>query len=161
MEGILGTEGIINQIIRWNRERNGLDFNVDTEIKMLTEEVNEFFMAETKEDRLREAADFKFVWTGTLAKCLGGRCKDELDFMSRKGFFDYIKEWADVEIDAMTEVLEEDGTYYLWPRVLEIVTKANLAKPKTKNVDGKVIKGDDYTDPIEEIRQIIKEEVLC
>lgn len=161
MEGILGTEGIINQIIRWNRERNGLDFNVDTEIKMLTEEVNEFFMAETKEDRLREAADFKFVWIGTLAKCLGGRCKDELDFMSRKGFFDYIKEWVDAETEAMTEVLEEDGTYYLLPRVLEIVTKANLAKPKTKNVDGKVIKGDDYTDPIEEIRQIIKEEVLC
>lgn len=154
-------EGIINQIVRWNRERNGLALNIDTEVKMLTEEANEFFMAETKEDRLREAADFKFVWIGTLAKCLGGRCKDWQSLMSRKGFFDYIKEWVDAEAEAMTEVLEEDGTYYLLPRVLEIVTKANLAKPKTKNVDGKVIKGDDYTDPIEEIRQIIKEEVLC
>ena len=154
-------EGIINQIIRWNRERNGLALNIDTEVKMLTEEANEFFMAETKEDRLREAADFQFVWIGTLAKCLGGRCKNELDFMSRKKFFDDIEEWVDDEIEIMTEVLEEDGTYYLWPRVLEIVTKANLAKPKTKNVDGKVIKGDDYIDPIEEIKQILKEEGLC
>ena len=154
-------EGIVNQIIRWNRERNGLAFNIDTEVKMLTEEVNEFFMAEAKEDRLREAADFKFVWIGTLAKCLGGRCKNELDFMSRKSFFDDIEEWVDDEIEAMTEVLEEDGTDYLLPRALEIVTKANLAKPKTKNSDGKVIKGDDYVDPIEEIKQLIEEEGLC
>lgn len=154
-------EGIINQIVRWNRERNGLALHIDTEVKMLTEEANEFFMAETKEDRLREAADFMFVWIGTLAKCLGGRCKGELDFMSRKGFFDCIKEWADAETEVMIKVLEEDGTYYLWPRVLEIVTKANLAKPKTKNVDGKVIKGDDYVDPIEEIKELLKEEGLC
>ena len=154
-------EGIINQIIRWNRERNGLALNIDTEVKMLTEEANEFFMAETKEDRLREAADFVFVWRGTSAKCLSGRCKDWQSFMSRKGFFNYIKKWVDAETEAMTEMLEEDGTYHLWPRVLEIVTKANLAKPKTKNVDGKVIKGDDYIDPIEEIKQLIKEEGLC
>ena len=154
-------EGVVNQIIRWNRERNGLAFNIDTEVKMLTEEANEFFMAETKEDRLREAADFKFVWVGTLAKCLGGRCKNELDFMSRKSFFDDIKEWADSEEEAMSEVLEEDGTNYLLPRALEIVTKANLAKPKTENADGKVIKGVDYVDPIEEIKQIIEEEGLC
>ena len=154
-------EGIINQIIRWNRERNGLDFNVDTEIKMLTEEVNEFFMAETKEDRLREAADFTFVWIGTVAKCLGGRCKDWESLMLRKDFFDGIREWVDVETKEMDEVLEEDGTYHLVPRVLEIVTKANFAKPKTKNVDGKVIKGDDCIDPIEEIKQILKEEGLC
>lgn len=154
-------EGIVNKIVRWNRERNGLALNIDTEVKMLTEEANEFFMAETKEDRLREAADFTFVWMGTVAKCLSGRCKDWQSIMSRKGFFDCIKEWADTEAKAMIEVLEEDGTYYLWPRVLDIVTKANLAKPKTKNVDGKVIKGDDYIDPIEEIKQIIKEEGLC
>ena len=154
-------EGIINQIIRWNRERNGLALNIDTEVKMLTEEANEFFMAETKEDRLREAADFVFVWRGTSAKCLSGRCKDWQSIMSRKGFFDCIRKWVDVVTDAMTEMLEEDGTYHLWPRVLEIVTKANLAKPKTKNVDGKVIKGDDYIDPIEEIKQLIKEEGLC
>ena len=154
-------EGIINQVIRWNRERNGLDFNVDTEVKMLTEEASEFFMAETKEDRLREAADFKFVWIGTVAKCLGGRCKDWQSLMPRKDFFDYIKEWVDAETEVMAEVLEEDGTYHLWPRVLEIVTKANLAKPKTKNVDGKVIKGGDYIDPIEEVKQILKEEGLC
>ena len=154
-------EGIVNQIVRWNRERNGLAFNIDTEVKMLTEEANEFFMAETKEDRLREAADFKFVWVGTLAKCLGGRCKNELDFMSRKSIFDDIKEWVDVEHEAILSVLEEDGTDYLLPRAIEIVTKANLAKPKTKNADGKVIKGVDYVDPIEEIKQIIEEEGLC
>ena len=154
-------EGIVNQIVRWNRERNGLAFNIDTEVKMLTEEANELFMAETKEDRLREAADFHFVWVGTLAKCLGGRCEDWQSILSRKGFFDYINEWVEYEIEVITKVLEEDGTYHLWPRVLEIVTKANLAKPKTKNVDGKVIKGDDYVDPIEEIKQILKEEGLC
>ena len=154
-------EGIVNQIVRWNRERNGLAFNIDTEVKMLTEEANEFFMAETKEDRLREAADFKFVWVGTVAKCLGGRCKNELDFMSRKSIFDDLKEWADVEEESMYTVLEEDGTNHLLPRALEIVTKANLAKPRTKNLDGKVIKGDDYIDPIEEIKQIIEEEGLC
>ena len=154
-------EGIVNQIVRWNRERNGLAFNIDTEVKMLTEEANEFFMAETKEDRLREAADFKFVWVGTVAKCLGGRCKSELDFMSRKSFFDDAKEWMDVEHEAILSVLEEDGTDYLLPRALEIVTKANLAKPKTKNADGKVIKGVDYVDPIEEIKQLIEEEGLC
>ena len=154
-------EGIVNQIIRWNRERNGLDFNADTEVKMLTEEANEFFMAETKEDRLREAADFAFVWIGTAAKCLGGRCKDRKSLMLRKDFFDDIKEWVDVETEEMAEVMEEDGTYHLVPRALEIVTKANFAKPRTKNVDGKVIKGDDYIDPIEEIKQILKEEGLC
>lgn len=154
-------EGIVNQIIRWNRERNGLALNIDTEVKMLTEEASEFFMAETKEDRLREAADFKFVWIGTLAKCLSGRCKNELELISRKSFLDDAEEWADVATKAMTKALEEDGTYHLWPRALEIVTKANLAKPKTKNVDGKVIKGDDYIDPIEEIKQILKEEGLC
>ena len=135
MEGILGTEGIINQIVRWNRERNGLALNIDTEVKMLTEEANEFFMAETKEDRLREVADFTFVWIGTLAKCLGDRCEDWKSLMLRKGFFYGIKGWVDVETEKMIEVLEEDGTYHLLPRVLEIVTKANLAKPKTKNVD--------------------------
>ena len=154
-------EGIVNQIVRWNRERNGLAFNIDTEVKMLTEEANEFFMAETKEDRLREAADFKFVWVGTLAKCLGGRCKNELDFMSRKSFLEDIEAWADAEEEAMSEMLDEDGTRHMLPRALEIVTRANLAKPKTKNSDGKVIKGDDYVDPIEEIKQIIEEEGVC
>ena len=154
-------EGIVNKIVRWNRERNGLALNIDTEIKMLTEEANEFFMAETKADRLREAADFKFVWVGTLAKCLGGRCKNELDFMSRKSFLEDIEAWADAEEEAMAEMLEEDGTRHMLPRAFEIVTRANLAKPKTKNSDGKVIKGDDYVDPIEEIKQLIEEEGLC
>lgn len=154
-------EGIVNKIVRWNRERNGLALNIDTEVKMLTEEANEFFMAETKADRLREAADFKFVWVGTLAKCLGGRCKNELDFMSRKSFLEDIEAWADAEEEAMSEMLNEDGTRHMLPRALEIVTRANLAKPKTKNSDGKVIKGDDYVDPIEEIKQIIEEEGVC
>ena len=42
-----------------------------------------------------------------------------------------------------------------------VIDWANLAKPKTKNADGKVIKGDDYIDPIEKIKQIIEEEGLC
>ena len=154
-------ESIVNQIIRWNRERNGLAFNIDTEVKMLTEEVNEFFMAETKEDRLREAVDFEFVWIGTVAKILGGRCKNELDLMSRKSFFNDIKEWVECVNAIVDGMLEDDGTTYLRDKTLQIITKANFAKPKTKNVDGKVIKGGDYVDPIKEIKQLLKEEGLC
>lgn len=145
------------RILKWNRDRNSLAFNTKTEIKMLSEEANEFFMADTVEDRLREAADFVFVWEGTVSKFCAYKHDTAIGFSSGVETYKEIEEWSGAIREHIKSFLSEDGTFHLLPKALKIVLEANEAKPTTKNAEGKVIKGDNYVDPIAAIRELINE----
>lgn len=60
--------GTLYRIIAWNRKRNKLRFDPNLEMKMLSEEFNEFLMAETLPHMIQEFCDIQFVFGGTMAK---------------------------------------------------------------------------------------------
>ena len=158
---------IEERILRWNKERGFLDGNFDPnlELKMLSEELHEFMVAEEYAHMLQEAADFIFVAFGTAAKHNAVIFKSAAQFdLHMEGYSklaDWIKESTKTMHERLTEAAPE-GYHNLWSDHLSkaflFVTEANEAKPTTKDEDGKVIKGDDYVSPLARIREYLKDQ---
>lgn len=146
---------VLAQITQWNFNRNNLEFDPALEIKLLSEEAREFMEASTKADRLREAADFMFVLTGTFAKYASTIYPSVHAWERGVEGFEKMQAWIS-SIQQMIETsLEVDETIQLLPQALQIVAQANEAKGSVKNADGKVVKGDAYCDPIATIKGLI------
>jgi hypothetical protein len=156
-----------DRIVRWNRDRGLMKtFNPNLEAKMLTEEAREFFLASEVEHMLQEAADFMFVKTGTVAKYFAQESEGVQKLLSDYDHFNHMFEWMRDTIDCMVDVLTSKYIACGFPTIqlesdlelaLSFVCNANDAKGKEK-VDGKVVKGKYYIDPIEQIRDYLKEE---
>lgn len=161
-------EGISSRIIKWNKKRNGLDYNPQLEAKMLSEEANEFYMADTFIDRVDAYCDFQFVAIGTQAKIKAERAYDSNTLLgSFNSDFNDFSEYIDSTEYQMLHILREDwermGLYislqqYL-DKSLEIVLEANEAKGTTKGADGKVLKGEDYKKPEDSLEELLKDMV--
>ena len=151
---------VIVRITEWNRKRNGLKFDPILETRLLTEEAHEFMMAETTAERLREFADFLFVAAGSRAKFMAMQLQSADALVNVYTKWDVVVKWINSTIKAMQEILEEEEgiTEYTIDEALEIVIEANEAKPLTKDDHGKVIKGQDYVDPIAKIKELIGED---
>lgn len=161
---VLTVKSLEQRIIDWNRKRNELVFSINLEMKMLQEESREFMFADTLVDRLRELADFMFVWTGTLAKwgCYKSLTITEMEQMHNS--FAELQTWAEDRIDYMeglvmselqSLVLNDAQCYDIIKGSLRAVLEANEAKTNEKDKDGKIIKGPDYVAPVEVIQQIL------
>lgn len=141
------------RIIAWNRVRNGLEFDPNLEIRMLSEEFNEFFMAETFAQRLQEFADIMFVWIGTNAKYYAQR-KDRFNLTDKEHWDEFI-DWFEGGFTFCSELIhsemeENDIPESYLDKVLLYVVEANEAKGIEK-VNGKVVKGPDYVSPLDRI----------
>ena len=152
------------KIIEWNRDRDLLGkFDPKLEIKLLTEELNEFYMAETFSEALAEAADFIFVWKGAKAIFYSTEFNSVIEFKIAKENFDIIKDWAESALKEINTVLLtkywDVGHLKLTfdeckDFALRSVIKNNNLKGKNK-VDGKIQKSPKQINPADVIREKI------
>lgn len=166
-EVALDTERTTDQrIIDWNRERNGLAFNSDLEIKMLQEECNEFFQAETMVERLQEFSDFLFVYTGTVAKYSAVTLNNVASFQNLFQQMAEIQTWAEERMSMMSRMVvkeiqfltnHEEDIEQILQGALDAVISANEAKGTEKDENGKVVKGPDYVSPVTAIQTLIRD----
>jgi hypothetical protein len=149
------------EITKWNYKRNGLVLDRELERNMLDEEAQEFneglimylnntsLKLEAVVDMVDAYCDFNFVYTGTISKQIGD------------------SQWIDEEKRMMymntylIEILFAHGVQIFTPEgksiidsSIEYVIEANKKKPITKT-SGKVIKGEDWVDPKEQIKELL------
>lgn len=111
---------LYSRVLKWNADRDNLEFNSALEYRMLKEELQEFSDGASALDDVEMAdalADLTFVVLGSLAKFAHSRNVD--------GF-----------------------------AIIDTIIKANESKPKER-VNGKIIKGDNWQDPKEIIKNMI------
>lgn len=161
------------RIIDWNRKRNGLKFDIDLETQMLSEEANEFYMAETLVDRFDAWADFIFVGVGTVTKYLATKHKYYVDQKETQEQVDALTAWMEHNRMQMVELLSEeilainpkygqdDGEMFdeLCKKVQDIVIEANEAKGTTLDCKGKVTKHADFVKPELQIDNLLRKEL--
>ena len=163
---------IVN-IGKWNYMRNGLKFDRDLETQMLEEEEAEFakgmkdyfeqmtcdnlFKEELVTDAVVEMVDaycdFMYVYTGTCLKSIGTECT--VDYSHKQSLMNSV----------LQEILVTHGVKLYDKRKAELpfieqcyssVMDANDKKPITKT-KGKVVKGSDFVDPKQQIRELLLE----
>lgn len=151
------------RIIEWNRMRNNLEFDPSLEVRMLSEEASEYFMATDPAHKLQEAADFFFVFTGTQAKFRATKFETITLFsIAEKGWRQleaWMQETKDDIVGDLSGILgkPKNKTTWIITAALKIVTDANEAKPLAKE-EGKTPKGEDYVSPLERIRKELFDE---
>ena len=145
------------RVLHWNLERNGLELFPSLEHQMLTEEEQEFTEAVFTWDTLREYADYLFVYMGTVFKTT-----NQIDQL--KSFLDMWENRGHVMEDRLYQMLRDYGLSItqmdaLVSDVLDIIIDANETKGFTLE-NGKVPKGENYSDPISLIQAKMKEYIL-
>ena len=153
-------------VTKFNRERNGLALFIENglnanipvaqrntagftnELKMLREEIREFWDAKTVAERVDAFVDTEYVWLGTKVKCsyntysipteIEAGIADSLNIMSHY-------------------LLEELGEEYhkIINKARDIVCSANAEKGKNLDKDGKVTKEGFTRDATAEISTMI------
>ncbi len=152
----------VKDVITWNLVRNNLHLDEQLEEDMLSEELNEFFVAESIEEHLDAYADFRYVMEGTTAKFLGNGVPDR-DMLA---WWTRVKTWGQASIDYMDSVIREHffTTYVnmtdeivdnILGEVFAVICEANNKKP-TDNTDVKVVKGDAWEDPTSNLTDIVQ-----
>ena len=161
---------IVN-IGKWNYIRNGLKFDRELETQMLEEEEAEFangmkayfeqmtcdnlFKEELVTDAVVELVDaycdFMYVYTGTCLKSIGTGIT--MDYSHKQSLMNSV----------LQEILVTHGVRLYDKRKAELpfieqcysfVMDANDKKPLTKT-KGKVVKGSDFVDPKQQIRDLL------
>lgn len=156
------------RIIDWNQKRNGLEFKMDLELRMLQEEAQEFLISENIVEYLQEYSDFIFVYSGTLAKYYADESTTLEHFRQSRDLFAELQAWAQEFLQYAGQLLsnelmllcpnDEEKLNVILNQSLEAVIKANEAKGTEKDENGKVKKGPNYRKPVEAINDIIKEQ---
>ncbi len=139
-------------VTEFNRKRNGLALFVENglnanvpaaqrntvgftnELKMLREEIREFWDAETVAERVDAFVDTEYVWLGTQVKCSYNTYSIPRE----------IKDGIEVSLHLMERYLMEELNYETYHRIInnarDIVCSANAEKGKNLDKDGKVTK---------------------
>lgn len=161
---------ILIRILTWNKKRNNLNFDIELETAMLSEEASEFFHAETLVDRLDAYADFIFVGVGTIYKHLAKRHKYFVGIQEEFDQVESLSEWMDTVREQMIELISNEimtlspTCIYRDETIIEgilndtvdIVVTANEKKGFERDSDGKVKKGADYVKPEKTIHAMLK-----
>lgn len=149
-------------VVKWNRDRGLLDnYDPSLELRMLSEESREFYMAETLAHMLAERADFEFVLCGTKAKFGSQKLSSHIDMPLYMDTYTDIIDWAEAVAKDMDRCLESalgvmcaelSGLLRL---ALEVVIECNELKGKNKS-DGKIIKIESPPDPVAIIEERLR-----
>lgn len=150
------------RVVKWNWDRHLLSkgFDPTLELKMLSEEAREFYLAESLEHKLAEFADFLFVRYGTIAKYHGNLVTSAATFLSERESWLSLRGWMEDVEKEMRSLLIPDcikagvdvNKAIIW------ALKAVIANNELKGVetkDGKVIKNKIHTDPVTQIRRYL------
>lgn len=157
-------QGLKARIVKWNRDRGLLEpgFDPALEVKMLSEEAREFFLAETFEHQLAEYSDFLFVMTGTRAKFFSTIHESPTVMAYILPQWDSIDTWMEETKQEMYDVLVSVATVRCYTNLLgmiteslKIVTGCNEIKG-TKKCNGKVVKNKIHVDPVDKIKEMIR-----
>jgi len=163
----------ILRILQWNKKRNNLEFNIELESAMLSEEANEFFQADTLVDRLDAYADFVFVGVGSVYKHLATKHKYFVGIEQDYDQMNILTEWMNTVREQMIELItneilminpkctykDEDIIETILNSSLDIVIDANEKKGTERDSNGKVIKGADYIKPEKTINKMLCEKL--
>ena len=138
------------RVLHWNLERNGLELFPSLEHQMLTEVEQEFTETVFTWDTLKGYADYLFVYIGTV-------CKMTHQIAQLKSFLDKWENRGRVMEDRLYQMLCDYGVSIiqmdaLVSDVLDIIIDAKE--------NGKVPKGENYSDPISLIQAKMKEYIL-
>lgn len=146
-------------VVKWNRDRGLLDnYDPSLELRMLSEEAREFYMAETLAQMLAEKADFEFVLHGTKAKFGSQRLSSHIDMPLYIETYTNIIDWAEIVAKDMDRCLESalgpmcheiSGLIRI---ALDVVIQCNNLKGKNKS-EGKIIKIENPPDPVDLIQE--------
>ena len=155
------------RVIAWNLEQNGLNLDPSLEIKMLSEEANEFFLATSTVDRLDAVADFYYVADGTLSKMYAMPMED-LDELSwwieaKEMLSSYITDTKNALVNTLKmELINEykindDSFVEIMSQAYDIVINANEQKLCCdKDEDGKTIKPKGFIPPQDSLKKLLK-----
>jgi hypothetical protein len=138
--------------VNWNRDRGLLEtFDPCKELEMLSEELREFYYADSFAHRLVEYADFIFVLDGTIAKFACRPIKSTVMFEVEVDAFERMLNWARQQRSEMFYLLNDmyknTGVLVnLIRKAREIVIENNELKSNKKK-DGKIVKNKDHVDP--------------
>lgn len=155
------------EVVAWNRDRGLLTAGFDPrlELKMLSEEAREFYLAETLEHMLAEYADFLFVWYGTEAKFHGDLIQSPTIFSMVWDEWLKLKQYGEFTVAAMYSVLNSHFVSHRYSHInmcvafaLKTVINNNNLKGK-KKVGGKVVKCEEQVDPILAIKAMMEEKI--
>ena len=166
-----------DRIIKWNIDRGLTELNCDLEIRLLTEERREFWLAQTFEHKLQEFCDFLFVSSGTMFKInahsvatmpLAQSIQENIELLISSttryySMIDLLKFYLAEDIKkkkhsyALLRKYNDltDALKILVKETLDIIINTNNKKPKTKDSKGKIIKGDDHIDPLIKIKEML------
>jgi len=160
------------RIYTWNRDRGLTKLDPSLEIKMLSEERNEFYTAYDHTHIVQEYCDFLFVCYGTefkigctkyesmaMFKCWNSQCEDLFEFIY------YTKDKIYKRVDHIIKDYIGYSGYDFYKnlslvdkivnKALLYVIEANEAKSAEKDSSGKVIKGDKYISPYDRIKETL------
>jgi len=150
------------RIAQWNYNRDNINFDPELELRMLTEEAQEFkdgmemwFKAQSfyRDNEVSEAivemvdawADYQFVMSGSIFKYLGSDIPFDWDSIRTQERYMFTILNKQLGIDEATLNI-----------CLDCVITANEAKG-TKKIKGKIQKGDTWRDPKDTILNILKD----
>jgi len=153
-------------VTEFNRKRNGLALFVENglnanvpaaqrntvgftnELKMLREEIREFWSAETIAERVDAFVDTDYVWLGTLVKCSYNTYSIPKE----------IKDGIEASLHLMSAYLTDElgnACSEIIDNARDIVCSANAEKGKNLDKDGKVTKEGFTRDATAEISTMI------
>jgi len=141
---------VIKEVTEFNIKRNQLAFDLNLELKMVQEEIREFWDATTTAERLDALIDTEYVWIGTQVKAS----------YNTKALPDELVNGMRQTMGLMGDYLAEElgmhmsSCYY---EARKIVCEINATKGTAKDADGKVMKKKDIRDATKEIAIMIEE----
>ena len=124
-------DSLTTQIIRWNRDHNGLAFDPILEIRLLSESAHEFFMVDNLADRLRVMVNFSVVASGTLAKFAGQQFDSVKVWHDHWVHYQDLEKWIDFQQETMADIVVGDLKPYavditgIIDQVMQIIVKAH------------------------------------
>lgn len=157
------------RVYAWNRDRGLTEYDPSLEIKMLTEELTEFWMAYDPAHIVQEYCDFLFVSYGTVFKIgckkycsmpmLCAWYKDSvrlIEFISDT-IGDMEERVHGIIQDYMSNVsyVSYSKSEHIMNKAFGYVIEANEAKSAEKDSSGKVVKGDSYISPYSKIKETL------
>jgi len=149
-----------NRVAHWNYTR-GLDYwKSDLSVKILSEEIREFWVAYAERrfiDMLDAYADVRFVLEGRefLYSVHHFQTIQELDELTSD--YNLVMTYGKTQLERIKDILIELGLTTANLRVIfELVCDANDKKHAEKTGEGKITKGPDWYKPEGKIEEYIK-----
>lgn len=160
---MLGTK-LIDRVFKWNLERFNTQFKPEFDIALLSEEVAEFYTAAAKQDLVEMVdayCDTEFVYQGIQFKYGMIRYVYNLDgekqLEKNTSAFRRITNYYNYHRALMLNTLIDKRVYTdTLNKCFKLVCDANDAKGTARDEKGKTMKGPNWFNPADAIREVLE-----